>query len=100
MAWILFIGFMALIMLRVPIVIAMGMAVLSAVIAGGFSNQLYIVPRMGADGVENPGLLAVPFFIFAGELMGRGGMSARLIAWALSIQGGLRGSLQQPTVGP
>ena len=40
MAWILFIGFMVLIMLRVPIVIAMGMAVLSAVIAGGFSDTL------------------------------------------------------------
>ena len=35
----------------------------------------------------------VPFFIFAGELMGRGGMSKRLVAWALSILGGLRGSL-------
>ena len=82
MAWILFLGFMVLIIMRVPIVIAMGMAVLAAVIAGGFSNQLYIVPRMVADGVENPGLLAVPFFILAGNLMNAVGMTDKIFNFA------------------
>ncbi len=49
--------------------------------------------------VDKFALMAVPFFIFAGELMGRGGMSKRLIAWALSVLGGLRGSLPLTTVG-
>src|SRR3990170_3036726 len=43
-------------------------------------------------------LLAIPFFIFAGEVMGRGGISARLINWFLSILGGVRGSLGFVTV--
>ena len=98
MAWILFIGFMVLIMLRVPIVIAMGMAVLSAVIAGGFSDQLYIVPRMVADGVENPGLLAVPFFILAGNLMNAVGMTDKIFNFATSLVGHFRAGLAQVNV--
>src|ERR687891_2047196 len=38
-------------------------------------------------------LLAVPFFIFAGDLLGRGGVSARLVRWVQSIIGRVRGSL-------
>ena len=49
--------------------------------------------------VDKFGLLAVPFFLFAGELMGRGGISKRLVAWVLSLVGGMRGSLGLTTVG-
>ncbi len=44
-------------------------------------------------------LLAVPFFIFAGELMGRGGMARRLIVLVMAMFGGFRGSLPITTVG-
>ena len=44
-------------------------------------------------GLDNFPLLAVPLFIFAGEIMGRGGIARRLVEWALSIVGGVRGSL-------
>ena len=44
-------------------------------------------------------LLAVPFFIFAGELMGRGGMARRLIVVVMAMFGGFRGSLPITTVG-
>ena len=49
--------------------------------------------------VDKFGLMAVPFFLFAGELMGRGGISKRLVAWVLSVFGGVRGSLGLTTVG-
>ncbi len=49
--------------------------------------------------VDKFALMAVPFFIFAGELMGRGGISKRIIDWVLSIIGGVRGSLPLTTVG-
>lgn len=38
-------------------------------------------------------LLAVPFFILAGEIMGRGGIAKRIVAWVLALIGGVRGSL-------
>jgi len=44
-------------------------------------------------------LLAVPFFIFAGDLLGRGGVSRRLLRWVLSMIGGLRGSLPFTVLG-
>jgi len=49
-------------------------------------------------GLDNFPLLAVPLFIFAGEVMGRGGIARRLVEWALSIVGGVRGSLALATV--
>ncbi|SVD43484.1 uncharacterized protein METZ01_LOCUS396338, partial [marine metagenome] len=49
--------------------------------------------------VDKFALMAVPFFIFAGELMGYGGISRRIIDWVMSIIGGMRGSLALTTVG-
>ena len=44
-------------------------------------------------------LLAVPFFIFAGDVLGRGGVSIRLVRWVQSIIGGMRGSLPFTSLG-
>ena len=44
-------------------------------------------------------LLAVPFFIFAGDLMGRGGVSRRLVRWVTSMLGGVRGALPFTALG-
>ena len=44
-------------------------------------------------------LLAVPLFILAGELMGRGGIAQRLMELTLSLFGGIRGSLPLATIG-
>jgi C4-dicarboxylate transporter, DctM subunit len=43
-------------------------------------------------------LLAVPFFVLAGEIMGRGGIANRVVTWVVSIIGGVRGSLAVTTV--
>jgi len=50
-------------------------------------------------GVDNYALLAVPFFIFAGDLMARSGIAERLTRWVLALVGHLRGSLGLATVG-
>jgi len=49
--------------------------------------------------IDKLALLAVPFFIFAGELMARGGISSRLIRWVTSIVGGVRGNLPLTALG-
>ena len=43
--------------------------------------------------LDNFPLLAVPFFVLAGEIMGRGGIAERVVTWVVSIIGGVRGSL-------
>src|SRR5436305_3610915 len=47
--------------------------------------------------LDNFPLLAVPFFVLAGEIMGRG-IATRVVTWVVSIIGGVRGSLAVTTV--
>ena len=49
--------------------------------------------------IDKFALLAVPFFIFAGDLMGRGGVSRRIIRWVTSMLGGIRGALPFTALG-
>jgi C4-dicarboxylate transporter, DctM subunit len=48
--------------------------------------------------LDNFPLLAVPFFVLAGEIMGQGGIARRVVAWVVSMVGGIRGSLAVTTV--
>src|SRR5437763_5500448 len=48
--------------------------------------------------LDNFPLLAVPFFVLAGEIMAQGGVARRIIVWVISLIGGVRGSLAVTTV--
>ena len=60
---------------------------------------LTVLHQVQFGSIDKFALLAVPFFIFAGDLMSRGGVSARLIDWVTSIIGGVRGSLPLTSLG-
>jgi C4-dicarboxylate transporter DctM subunit len=49
-------------------------------------------------GLDNFPLLAVPFFVLAGEIMAQGGIARRVVVWVISLVGGVRGSLGVTTV--
>lgn len=49
--------------------------------------------------IDKYALLAVPFFIFAGDLMGRGGVSARLVRWVTAMLGGIPGRMPFTALG-
>jgi C4-dicarboxylate transporter, DctM subunit len=49
--------------------------------------------------IDKFALLAVPFFIFAGDLMARGGVSDRLVRWVTSMMGGMRGAMPFTALG-
>jgi len=49
-------------------------------------------------GLDNFPLLAVPFFVLAGEIMAQGGIAKRVVIWVISLIGGVRGSLAVTTV--
>jgi len=57
------------------------------------------VPQMMFSSLDKYALLAVPFFIFAGDLLGRGGVSSRLVRWIQSMIGRVRGSLAYTSLG-
>ncbi len=98
MAWALFGGFIALMLIRVPVTMAIGFAVFASLLVAGFSGELYILPLMVVEGVENPSLLAVPFFIMAGNLMNAVGMTDKIFNFAMTLVGHFRAGLAQVNV--
>lgn len=74
-----------------PIAIALGF---SALLAYGYSGQPYmLMPSTAFEALDSFSLLAVPFFILAGNLMSKGGMARRLVNLANAIVGWIRGGL-------
>lgn len=93
---ILFLAFAALLVLGVPVAFALAVSTLASVLWLGLPPILVV--QQGASGVANVGLLAIPLFVFAGELMLRGGISERIIALAAALVGRVRGGLGQVSV--
>ena len=50
------------------------------------------------SGLDSFPLLAVPFFVLAGEIMAQGGIARRVVVWVMALVGGVRGSLAVTTV--
>lgn len=98
MTWILFILFFILILMRVPITVAIGISVLGSLLVGGYSGQLYILPQQMLEGVENSTLLAIPYFIMAGNLMNAVGMTDKIFNFATALVGHFRAGLAQVNV--
>src|SRR5215467_14413208 len=57
-----------------------------------------MIPSNMFGSLDNFPLLAVPFFVLAGEIMAQGGIARRVVAWVISLIGGVRGSLAVTTV--
>ncbi|MAL01461.1 MAG: C4-dicarboxylate transporter, partial [Alcaligenaceae bacterium] len=59
---------------------------------------VYAVQTVMFGALDNFSLLAIPLFLLAGDLMAHGGLARRLVAWAMAVVGGGRGSLPLATV--
>lgn len=97
MAYLLF-GFFGLFLVAgVPIAFSVGAASLLALAIGSDVSLVVVVQRMYAATDSFP-LMAIPYFILAGNIMERGGLSKRLINVAVALIGQFRGGLGQVTV--
>lgn len=90
----MFIAFFSFALLGVPIAFSLTLAVFAALlVVGDLQMPLsLIVTRMFA-GVDSFTLLAIPFYILAGELMNAGGITQRIVNLANSLVGHIRGAL-------
>ena len=94
---ILFLVFFVLLFLGVPIAAALGLGmVVNAVMGAPFS--LSFIGRGMITALDSFPVLAVPIFIFAGEVMAKGGISKRLFDLANAIFGGITGGVAIATV--
>jgi tripartite ATP-independent transporter DctM subunit len=85
--------FVALMLLDAPIAFVIGIATVMAAWALGYNDVLISVARDMGNGLDSFALLAIPFFILAGDLMGAGGLAGRLIDFAAVFLGRFRGGL-------
>ena len=90
----MFLAFMAS---GIPVAIAMAGASLVYVMVTGLVPDYVVIHRM-VGGLDSFPLLAVPFFILAGNLMNSAGITNRIYNWALAIVGWMRGGLDQKSV--
>ena len=86
----------SLIALRVPVSISIGISTVIALLVGDF--PLSVIPRMMIDGLDTFTLLAVPFFILAGNIMNAGGVTERIFGFAKALFSPIRGGLAQVNV--
>ena len=91
MAALLFISFIVLLLIGVPVAFAIAAAALLVLLKGDV-KLLILVQRMFAS-TDSFSLIAVPFFIFAGDLLAKGKVSKVLVEFAESLLGMLKGGL-------
>ncbi len=89
---VLVISFVILLLLNVPVAFCMGIAAVLAFLAMGEPAFKAVAHNM-AIGIDSFALLAIPFFILSGLLMGHGGIARRLIDFANVLAGRYRGGL-------
>ncbi len=84
-------SFLVMVFLRFPIAYSVGISTVLCLLSMG--QNLTVLPMQMVKGVWSFSLMAVPFFITMGVLMGSGGISDKLIALANSLVGWMRGGL-------
>lgn len=95
----LLIGVMlVLLILRVPIAFALALACLTYLVFASTLPPDILIQRIVA-GVDSFPLLAIPLFLLAGNLMNAGGMTRRMVDFAMLLVGRFRGGLAQVNIG-
>lgn len=89
--------FIALCVLGVPIAIGLGLSTLATIICAD-TLPLEYLSQVAFTSLDNFPIMAIPFFIAAGEYMGEGGLSSRLLKLADSMLGGMYGGMAMTTV--
>lgn len=91
---ILVLSFLILIGIGVPIAWSIGLSsICTMLVSIPTLAALTTVAQRMATGLDSFSLLAIPFFVLAGEIMNRGGIARRLVAFAKSLVGALPGGL-------
>ena len=94
--WVLFGSFVTLILLGMPIAFCLGISSFVTVLYLGLP-PIIVFQRINS-GMNAFAMMAIPFFIFAGDLMIRGGIAERLVNFAATLVGHLRGGLGQVNI--
>lgn len=90
--------FLVFLMLGLPVVFGLVAAPALLLWLNGQERDIVLLYRNVYEGMNSFPLMAIPFFMLAGELMNRGGISARIVGFAQTMVGHFRGGLAQVNV--
>jgi C4-dicarboxylate transporter DctM subunit len=91
--FLLFLIMVILMIIGVPVFLSMGLTTVAAFFVWGQGDFLLTAPMKMFEGTNSYALLAVPFFILAGNLMNTGGITRRIFRFANNLVGWLPGGL-------
>lgn len=91
MGYLIFGAFLLLMVIGVPIGLSIGVSALVVFLSSGIPLQM--VPQTLLEGNNSFALVAVPFFVLEGDILARGGISERIVAFAEAGLGRVRGGL-------
>lgn len=98
MGLVMFAALIGLILINVPVAVSIGLAAMSGILISDIPMQPVVVAQRMFTAVDSFPFMAIPFFMLAGGIMGKGGISKRLIHLASALIGGLRGGLGLITI--
>lgn len=93
---VLALSFTLFLVIGVPVAFAIGLSSVATIIAAGLPVAVVFQKMVG--GMQIFSFLAIPFFVFAGELMLYGGIAERIVRFANSLVGHVRGGLGMSNV--
>ena len=92
--FILFGSFALLLIIGTPIDISLGISTMCAIaFSPDITLGLNVIPQRIFGGLDSTSIMAIAFFVLAGNIMTKGGISRRLVDFANSIVGGVRGGM-------
>ena len=94
----LFVGLIGCILLGTPIAVSIGLSSVISMVQGGQINQLFLVAQRMVTAIDSTVLLAIPLFVLAGVIMGKGGISQQIVNLCQELFGWMPGSLGIVTV--
>lgn len=90
---ILFLAFAICIIIGIPISISLGIGSVCAIMFGNLGVSPAVIAQRTFGGLQSTAIMAIAFFILAGNLMASGGISRRIVDFADSLIGNVRGSM-------
>lgn len=92
MLWVFLVALFAALAAGVPVAFALMLCSVALMVSLNMLDSQIVAQNL-INGANNFALMAIPFFILAGELMNRGGMSKRIVQFAMTLVGHVRGGL-------
>ena len=92
---ILFLIFILCLVIGVPVSISLSVASLTAVVFGGLPASSTAIAQRIFGGLQSSSIMAIAFFVLAGNLMTKGGISRRIVDFADCLVGNVRGGMRR-----